>query len=305
MSWQHLIEPAMPSRLFVIAIVVFWLGTLGWVFQREILPQYQAGEPPTLYLDVQDEVGGRIIQWEVFMGEDRVGTATTTVRALPDQTFAIHNKLKLDTRTGLFRYFLSSEDTYRVRADGSMLGFRALVKLSLSQAEADVMNTLLQLKFKAYENELEILGKVTDGVVEPRLRLNKLPVKDNPLFNPQPIELPHHGSVFNILHPQNKIHGLYEGRSWLVPVFSPLAFSSSIIASSAPAPLRKTAYLATVADDELSWLGETVPCWRVDVGDPASKPICRVWVRKSDSLVLQHEARHETIQLVLKRVKIK
>jgi hypothetical protein len=296
----------MPSRLFVIAIVVFWLGTLGWVFQREILPHYQAGEPPPLYLDVEDEVGGRIIEWEIFMGQDRVGMATTKVRALRDQSFAVHNELKLsETRTGLFQYLRSSADTYRVRADGSMVGFHAVVKLSLSEAEADLLRSLLQLKFKPYENDLEIMGKVNDGVIEPKLRLNGAAVKDNPHFQPQPIELPHHRGVFNILHPQNKIPGLYEGRSWLVPVFSPLAFSSSIASMAAPTPLRKSAYLATVAGDELSWMGEMVPCWRVDVGDPANNPVCRVWVRKSDNLVLQHEAMHESIQLVLKRIKIK
>jgi hypothetical protein len=59
--------------------------------------------------------------------------------------------------------------------------------------------------------------------------------------------------------------------------------------------------LATVGSEDITWNEMLVPCWRIDVGEPGQAPNTRIWVRKSDSLVLQHEASHAGKKLVMIR----
>jgi hypothetical protein len=256
--------------------------------QRELWPRFQAGEAPPFHLDLEDEVGGRVIPWDVYQGGELVGWAETKISPRPDRTFELRNDVLFAGKknTALFTGLAMGPlvlrkitDTYWVTAKGALKSFSATMLVDLSGAEA----------------RIEIRGEVDDGVLLPKLLVNGLP------WPMEPVDLSRQGNVLNILHPQHKIPGLYEGRSWTIPVFNPLS-TSSLLGKD----MKMPRLIAMVASDELPGSGRVVPCWRIDVSEPGKeKPVSRIWVRKRDDLVLQLEAEYQSNNLVLKRSGVK
>ena len=97
------------------------------------------------------------------------------------------------------------------------------------------------------------------------------------------------------MHLLDKIPGLRAGRSWKVPLLDPLG---------AMVPGRKmttSILIAEVAEDDLEWQGQVVRCFRIDYREPGKKAAAHTWVRRGDGLVLQQEAKHDEMNLVLVR----
>jgi hypothetical protein len=93
----------------------------------------------------------------------------------------------------------------------------------------------------------------------------------------------------------NRIPGLRVGRSWKVPLLDPLG-------AILPGRKMTTAVLiAEVHDDVLDWQEQRVRCFRIDYNEPGKKPTAHTWVRRSDGLVLQQEARHDDMDWTLVR----
>ena len=45
----------MPSRLFILVIVSFWLATTGWFVAREVAPRWRSGDAPPYAIELADE----------------------------------------------------------------------------------------------------------------------------------------------------------------------------------------------------------------------------------------------------------
>jgi len=50
----------MPVRRYVLAIVLFWTATTGWLIYCEVWSHRSSGEPPPVSIDLPDEVSGNI-----------------------------------------------------------------------------------------------------------------------------------------------------------------------------------------------------------------------------------------------------
>lgn len=269
----------MPSRPLTFGIILFWLATMGWMFYREIWPRFIAGEPPPFHIEVADEVGGRVILWEVFEGEERIGSATTKINRGLDGAFELRNDVNfLKMNLGLLQLKKISDKT-RIGLDGELLSLSALMRLQWGGVPVDI----------------EFSGVVQDRLLIPKLAIPGVTIPEGMVT---PVELPKQGGVLNILNPQNKITGLFVGRRWKVPVFDPFAASLSAVSKSYKMQNR----FAEVFADELTLLGKPVPCWRIDVKEPNEPPLAKIWVRKSDDLVVQNSAQHLDKELVMKRV---
>lgn len=64
----------MPSRCACLLILVLWLASMGWLFQREIWPWLQPDIPPPYTIDLVDEARHQAaadIHWSVYLEKDR------------------------------------------------------------------------------------------------------------------------------------------------------------------------------------------------------------------------------------------
>src|SRR5690606_35614529 len=78
----------MPPRLAAIAIVVFWLATMGWMFYRETWPHLGADKAPPLYFDMGDEVE-RHIRWSIWRDGKNIGFLDTRTKRTLDRTYKL------------------------------------------------------------------------------------------------------------------------------------------------------------------------------------------------------------------------
>lgn len=96
----------MPPRWFCWLIVMFWVTTMGWLFWRDLWPNWRPGEPPPFHIDdVAEVVQKSTIKvktyWTVERGEvgksqlNRVFRAETWVDSNPNQdTYSLHAKFE-------------------------------------------------------------------------------------------------------------------------------------------------------------------------------------------------------------------
>jgi hypothetical protein len=61
--------------------------------------------------------------------------------------------------------------------------------------------------------------------------------------------------------------------------------------------------IAEVKTGDLTWDKKKIACFVIEYAEPGKEPVARTWVRRSDGLVLQQEASHMGIDLVLERVR--
>jgi hypothetical protein len=281
----------MPSRLGILTIVVFWLVSTTWLIVREIAPLFQAGEPPAFLTDVTDEVGGTTITWKIMkkgtrVGEEisRVGDGISQVRRRPDRTFELASELRFQKWPILNTWGITKiAGYYRVDKDGNLKELETLVKIATPPSVTP-----------AFTIKAGVKGTVQGGLFTPKVFLDGEEKHLGP-FQPQPVPVASHGNVLNTMHLLNKIPGLRAGRSWKVPLLDPLG-------SILPGRKATTSILiAEVYADELEWQNQTVACFRIDYQEPGKKATAHTWVRRSDGLVLQQEANHDDMNLVLIR----
>src|SRR3954447_925946 len=68
----------MPSRPATLAIVAFWLASVGWVGYHDVWPRLAASGPPPIAVDLGDEASQLLpVRWSVLRGDQRVGRLTT------------------------------------------------------------------------------------------------------------------------------------------------------------------------------------------------------------------------------------
>jgi hypothetical protein len=265
----------MPPRWLTLTILLFWAGTSGWMVYREVLPRLRAGDPPPFAIDLTDEVSGPAVVWVVLLKGKEVGSGASMVRRMPDRTFKLYSEFAfkdVDLLPRLrFRKFTSM---YRVTAEGA-----------LREIDASVQGQAAGL-----ELFIHVTGEVEDGMLCPQVHGTLIP-KTKGAKVPVPV------NVLNPMHLLNKLRGVREGLTWTIPLLDPV---------SANLPGQHSADLAvvegTVVTNTLNWHGEVVPCYTIEyrpIG--ADRVVARTWVRRRDGLVLQQEANHDGMPLVLQR----
>jgi hypothetical protein len=118
----------------------------------------------------------------------------------------------------------------------------------------------------------------------------------NSLFQTVPVT--EQGNVLNPMHPINRMSGLRAGQRFAVPTVQLLAAAMVQLGQKQPAVRQ---LWATVYEDHLTWNEQEILCWRIDYTDADQKTTARTWVRQADDRVLQQEASHQGLTLVLVR----
>lgn len=287
----------MPSRLSVLCIVLFWVGTLAVVVRRDVWPRLFASGPPPVSVEVGDEASQLLpTPWTIYRGTTRVGrleTRTTYVDA--DNTFQFtheYSGLEMEVAGVNLRVPRLSTST-RVTRAGTLREQHMSGKL-----EADLRGIKI-------EAEMTVNGRVENG-----LFVGTCEIK-SPLFNLNrpldPVPVPN-GHAVSPLQVVNRVTGIRAGQDWVVHEVNPLSEAVGMLLreqigkTGFTIPERKRDPLiarVSSATQGLTWKGEDVPCWVIEYRDAEVK--ARTWVRASDGKVLKQEAFEKGEQLTVLR----
>ena len=275
----------MPSRTLTLAVVVFWLGTSTWIFFREAYPWLRAGEPPPYVFDMSDEVGANVVNWMVLSRGEQVGTASSSISRLPGRIF----QLKCE-------YTFLKDKLLPVE----LTKLSSVVRLT---AEGELRGLACQFKIKppgglAPEVVGEIAGDVNNDVLTltPALKVGGQE-QDLSAFL-KPAALPTPKRMLNPMHLLSRFPGVRAGQTWKEPVFN-------FLAAMLPVRLLDDFLLAKVTAEPLVWDGQEVECLKISWFDQGQKVAAVTWVRRTDGLVLQQEALHGGLGLVMVRASAK
>src|SRR5262245_44381988 len=88
----------MPSRFLTLGIVVFWLGSMAWLFVRDIWPNIRPGKRPPYTIDLASEADNRrVTRWTVYRNGIRVGHADTSILHRPfNDTYELRTKVRFE-----------------------------------------------------------------------------------------------------------------------------------------------------------------------------------------------------------------
>jgi hypothetical protein len=294
----------MPSRHLTLAIVAFWLATVGWFVARDVWPHWRPNEPPPFTIELADEAGSMVpVRWVCLYNGTKFGSVRTSLRYHDaDDTFeltAFGQELTLLNLPGVMVQARDFDDRIRITREG----------------ELRAMTTDVKLVFQGVGPELtaraRLGAEVRGGRLERTFRLDA-PVLGTfaPVLEPVPIV---RGNVLNPMHPVHRVTGLRPGQHWRQPMTDP---RSDIIAVAVARALggEKAAALpdsAPAALDArvlpelqlLAWEGAEHGCFVIEYrGDLRGDEFtARTWVRQSDGTVLRQQAEAHGDTLVLQR----
>lgn len=280
----------MPSRLWTVIIVAFWLAASAWLFSRDLWPRLRPGEPPPFVIDLVDEARRTAprIRWVIRRGDRQIGTLRTWVEYHdPTDTFELHGELKQLNLDGIPGHRVQAPEVtgmYRVTREGEL---REMV----AAGELQVSGVLFNAKLSGHFH-----GQVRDRRFQPEAYVVLGDVK-HPLDLP-PVPVSGRGSVLNPMHPLNRIRGLRPGQQWTMPVVDPLGDFLSALQKGQP---KDRVLQAQVLPETklLTWNGREWQCLVIEYeGDDRS---ARTWLRVEDGLVLRQEATMYGERLVMER----
>lgn len=268
----------MPSRPLIALILLFWLGVAGWFVVREVAPNWGVDTAPPFHIDLTDEVGRPSIDWDVFQDGKDIGDILTKVRRIDANTFEMSASFG-STQLQIF-----------------LLEIRKVVIQYFVSPEGSLLEASIEMKARAgFDIDLAVKGKVEDGIWKPAYFLAGEPV---PISGIEGFKLPPGGSILNTMLPLNRIPGLSVGRRWTVPMIDPVGDVKGWIGKDVAVHELHAEVLA----DTLVWNKEEIPCFKIEYREPGRSPVkARTWVRRIDGIVLQQEAYHDQMNLVMVR----
>ena len=258
-------------------VVGFWLVTSGWLVIAKILPTLNPGSPPgqqALYA-----AGNRPIPvaWTVFLNERPVGWALAT------STRATEGSLVVDTRLHVENLPLEemlpawvSQLVHRATPTGTTVAFDARGKLAIDSF-GKLRSFSSRVNLPGTIEEVVLTGTVDDGKVVVIIEAGGMQYEASR-------HLPSHVMIGDELSPQATLPGLFEGRCWTVPIYSPLR--------PGHAPIE-ILHAEVGSEATLYWENALVRVHVVSYReDPTSdrEPRCRMWVDFSGRVLKQEAA---------------
>lgn len=295
---------AMPSRPTTFAIVLFWLGAVGWVGYHDVWPRLFASGPPPVAVELGDEASQLVpLRWTVLRGGERVGRLTTRMTYQDaDDTFRLTHKYTNLTFDFAHVRVMFPEVTLNTRVSrGGALREQGMAgRMQVQLKTDDKIQTLA-------EAHATVEGEVRDGVFHSRCDIDSPLLKVKQELDPVPVP---DGQALSPMQPVGRIANVRGGQRWVVHEVDPLRDAMSSLLKGfvgeqgfgLPSEKRE-AFVATVGDrpELLAWgkaKAETM-CWVIDYRAGTSR--VRTWVRADDGRVLRQEASRDGETLALER----
>jgi hypothetical protein len=266
------------QRPFFTPIVVgFWLVTAGWLVGFKILPDLSPGSPPghqAFYASA-----GRLVPvaWTVECNDRPIGWALTRATQSHRDGLLVDTRLHFDrlpwdeVLPGWAALFVHQMPLPVTRG-----GFDARGRLSIDSA-GTLRSFSSLVTLPGVRDSLVLTGTVDDGRVSMVMVAGDLRYETTR-------HLPTTAMVGDELSPMATLPGLYEGRRWTVPVYSPLRPGKS--------PLE-ILHAEVGQEETLYWGGSLTRVHIVSYReDPSSSrpPRCRFWVDQSGRVLRQEAA---------------
>ena len=296
----------MPPRTIVGLILVFWLFSIAYLVYREYWPWWRTNAPPPFLVELADEAEPLVAHWSIQRGDQKVGSAITTMTCLKDNTIELSstiNNFEFNVHVPPFPPVSVKVPTLhtmqRVTRDGQLVSVRSRLQLH-------VMALGLKLEFKA-----SLTGRVRDG------KLYATSTLDSPLGRSEhelePIDM-QMGNVLNPMQPIAKVR-VRPGQHWKMSNVDPLgeAFNLSIqhllgqlSKESKPIKLKvqtPKVLLARVASEPRTWSFETrsVSCHVIEYKSEDDSISGSTWVAVESGMVMRQEIVHLGERLVMER----
>jgi hypothetical protein len=209
-------DVTMPSRWTCAAIIAFWLLINGWMFWREVLPDWEPNQPPTIRVDLMDEVQlDRQIQagWIVSIDGQRAYRALTWVDHGPEKgVWDLIMQIDpippdLAEVEGSLKKMRSS---CRITAAGELRQVHASV--TVARPVEATMTLHGEVRERRFQGGYSL--EVTDRGVAQVLG----PLKQDMTF--PPVDVSSKGTVLLAFHPLQRIPHLQPGQTWSVPTIN-------------------------------------------------------------------------------------
>jgi hypothetical protein len=255
-------------------VIIFWFVTSGWLVVEKVVPSLCPGAPPGSQAFYT--TGNRFIPvaWTVVLNDRPMGWATSRSERTEDGCMEVESLLHFDT--------LSNDEV--LPAWTKMLlrtSYDPTVSLSLDarghltiDPRGDLKSFSSTIVLPATADRVFLNGTIDAGEATVNLQARGMHYTTTR-------RLPNHIAIGDELSPQATLPGLYQGRKWTVPVYSPLR--------PGHAPIE-ILHAQVCGEESLFWDDKLV---RVDVvhyrADPSShhEPRCRLWVDRSGRVLKQ------------------
>jgi hypothetical protein len=312
LSWQvagQSDEPGrtapMPSRQISLAILAFWLATVGWFIVRDGVPFLRLSEPPPYSIAMADETLdlSTSTRWTCTLNGTRIGTVGTALAyRSADDTIELQAHCAkmtfLDLRLPVLGHITVSarnfEDKVRVTRVGELREMRTAVTVAVNGPNSSL------------EAQILLTAQVRGGRLERRAYVD---VPGLGFYTPDvaPTDPPR-GSMLNPMHPALIINGLKSGQTWRQPLTDPrtdilrAALAQWLPGKSPLLPEPPSTLSARVLPQpqSLEFKGAVHRCFVIEYRD-GEDYIARTWVRMTDGAVLRQEASAHGEKLVLQR----
>lgn len=204
----------MANRIFVSAVIVLWLCSMGWLFTERVLPSLGDGQPPAY----EKFKNGETVAWSVEWAGKAVGQAASVRVPGTDGTIEIHNRISLEEMP------IAELAPSWMRIAVPSLGEMSLS--IISRVEFDSLGNFSSFHSKVSLNDmpsvLRISGRVEDSYLKLKVHTGQLPYEISLYMSDQ-------ASLNEALFPGAELPYMYLGRHWQEEVYSPFRASGDPI----------------------------------------------------------------------------
>jgi hypothetical protein len=258
-------------------VLGFWLVTTGWLVLTKIVPVFNQGQPPghqALYAS-----GDRLIPvaWTVTWNERPLGWALATTQKNDAGGLVVDTRLHFDHLP--LNDILPSWAGALVRQvsqDDGLVTLDARGRLDIDAA-GSLRRFASNVSVPGSGQDVVLTGSIDGGEATVVIEAGGMRYD---VVRP----IPDHAMIGDELSPQATMPGLYEGRTWTVPVYSPLR--------PGHAPIE-ILHAAVGPESTLFWEDGLVRVHVVSYREDASarrEPRCRLWVDLSGRVLKQEAA---------------
>jgi len=262
---------------FTPIVVVFWCVTSGWLLVAKILPSLSPGSPPGYQAIYTTADSGLIpVAWTVHWNDQPLGWAIaesqrTALGGLLVDSRMHFDRLPLDEIMPAWTSLL----VRKALPQGGGLTFDARGRLAIDPA-GDLRSFMSIVDVPGSTEQVLLNGTVDAGTVRVQVQAGEIRYETTR-------HLPDRMMIGDELSPQATMPGLFEGRRWTVPIYSPLRAGGTPI---------EILHAEVGPEETIYWEGRLVRVHPVAYReDPASRrePRSRLWADRTGR-VLRQEA---------------
>jgi len=255
-------------------VVAFWCITTGWLLTAKVLPSLAIGSPPGYQAMFATSAAVKPVAWTVQWNERALGWSLTVPRRLVDRGLDVETRLHFD-RLPISELFSGWAGTLMQATlpPSRSVAFDARGRLSIDPS-GRLRSFFSTIDLPESGGMVTVAGTVVDGAVTIDARAAGMQYTTTR-------QLPDALLLADELSPQALLPGIYEGRRWTVPVFSPLAAGPSSL---------EILHAEVGPEEMIYWDQALVRANLVSYrSDPTSTepPRCRLWVDKTGRVLRQ------------------